>query len=185
MKTHFIFRLFTVLIVGLMLSMPLNTLAQQNTETAPVSLAAKIAAEQDANSDFNNRSWIGIGAGVAAIGCVATLAGYGIGSALSPDTPSALDFMISLPRDEEMIGCCVGFTVGTLVPFIGIYSYPAHPPAERLVGKSTEYVEHYTAAYSKRTRYLRTRSAMVGCGATGGGVMLLGGLLSNLFPDSP
>ena len=179
------FNFCTVLIIGLMFSTLFNTLAQQNAGTTTgsdadtVSLNAKAAAEQDASNDFKRLSWFGIGAGVGIIGCaIGTVAGIRIGSMLDPvDTPGTLFFETSTGED---IGCLTGGAVSILVPFIGIYRSSVHPPPQRLIGKSPEYIEFYTDTYKRKTRSLRIRSAAAGT-ATGCGLMLLGSAAVLIF----
>lgn len=154
-----------------------NRLAQQNTETPrgpdadTISLDAKAAAEQDASNDFRQLSWLSIGAGVGITGCaVGAVAGCCIGAILNPvdtEDPSAFFFQISSGLD---FGCLTGGAVGILAPLIGIYRYPVHPPSQRLIGKSPEYVELYTDTYKRKTRSLRVISAAAGT-APGCGLM--------------
>ena len=88
----------------------------------------------------------------AGLGSIAPLLGFGDGAA---------------------VGGCIGFAAGVLIPFIGIHSYQANPPPERILGKSPEYIEFYTDAYRSKTRSLRSRWAAIGAAVTGGGLLLL------------
>ena len=171
------FHFFTVLIIGLIFSLPFTTLAQQNAGTTtypdadPVSLNAKAAAKQDASNDSKRLLWVGVGAGVGIVGCaVGTVVGIRVGSMLDP-VDTGLLFVNST---GENTGCLMGAGIGIFAPLMGIYRYPVHPPSERLIGKSPEYVAAYTDAYQETTRSQRTKSAAAGAGL---GIVGITGLL--------
>ena len=169
MRTHAIVRVCAVCIVGLLLGVPLSTPAQQATSNAAggVDRAAKAAAERDAQTDFNNRnklSWAGIGSGLPVIGCALGVAGCLIGT----------DIYVALTPDGSLpLGCCVGYTAAcTAAGLLGIYSLPAAPPAERLLGKSPAYIAFYTDAYTQQKRLLRLSWTAVGTAISFGALML-------------
>lgn len=140
----------------------------QNANT--VAMAAKVAAEQDVSSDTNKIFWFGAGFAAFAIGCpIGGCVGCGVGSIVDPS-----HFFDSTGQG---IGCMAGLTVGVLIPIIRIYNHLPHPPPERLIGKSPEYVEFYTDTYKAKTRSLRTKLAAAGA-ATGCGLGILGCLVS-------
>jgi hypothetical protein len=161
--------------------MPSVTIAQENSviletradaaqEASTVRWEAKTAAELDASSDTNKIFWFGTGFAVFAIGCpVGACIGCGVGSIIDPS--------YFYDSTGQGVGCLVGLTIGVLVPLIRVYSYQTHPPPERLIGKSPEYVEFYTDAYKAKTQLIRTEWALVGT-ATGCGLMILGCLVS-------
>ena len=64
----------------------------------------------------------------------------------------------------------------------GAYIYQPVPPAERLLGKSAEYVNFYTDAYRARIRRLQSVAALKGA-AGGSAVFFLLGML-NIKPWS-
>ena len=179
-------------IVVLIFSMPFAAFAQQNpvrievseTTTAEdadaVRLTAKAAAEQDASGDINKLLWFGAGAGVCCIGgAIGGLTGAFVGNLIAPPTGGSLGPFLDF-GDGAAVGCLVGVVAGVSIPFIGIHNFQANPPAERLLGKSAEYVEFYTDAYRSKTRSLRGGWAIAGVGATVG-VPLLSWLL--LYPQ--
>ena len=144
-----------------------------------VNLAAKAAAERDANRDVNQLVWFGTGIGVAAIGAgVGALSGCGVGSLLNPEMvdPYGVICILPIPNREQAVGAVVGTFVGALIggsaSFIRAYNYSSNPPTERFIGKSPEYVDFYTEAYTQKTRSIRTRLAAAGA-AIGCGLALL------------
>lgn len=184
MKINSPFRILVFFISVLTFSTPFVTIAQQNSVMLEagsnaaqnaniVATAAKIAAEQDVSSDTNKIFWFGAGFAAFAIGCpIGGCVGCGVGSIVDPsyfyDTPG------------QRMGSIIGLTTGVLIPIIRIYNHLPHPPPERLIGKSPEYIEFYTDAYKSKTRSLRTKLAAAGAvtGCTGCGLMTLGCLVS-------
>ncbi|MCY3742972.1 MAG: hypothetical protein OXH00_18305 [Candidatus Poribacteria bacterium] len=55
-------------------------------------------------------------------------------------------------------GCCFGPT-----GYIVAINAGVEIPAQRLIGKSSEYVIRYSAEYRRKTKTLRNRSALIGC----------------------
>ena len=173
MKTYSKFHTFVGLIAILTVSLPFGAIAQQNS----VQIEAEAAAAQDAGGDINKLLWFGAGVGVCCIGgTIGGLTGGYVGNLISPTEIEATEGLGFAPNygtvdinncGPTLIGSGIGFSVGVLVPFIGIYYYQGSPPPERLLGKSPEYVEVYTKAYKGRSRWLRTSWAAIG--ATGGG----------------
>ena len=106
---------------------------------------AEAAAKKDATRDVNQLAWFGAGM-VAGFGF--PLAGYLIGEEDSAG---------------ELIGAGVGLVVGSSIPPILIYTQKPDLPPERFIGKSPEYIDHYTEIYRKRTRWVRTKAAVGGC----------------------
>ena len=156
-------------------SLPFATYAQQDSvpvaaETAAaqdanaIRLDAKVAAERHASLDINKLLWFGAGAGIAIVGgTIGTCIGCAVGSDINPGTSEQGFFFPSYaPSDAECIGSFIGMAIGGLAPLIGIYNYQGNPHPERLVGKSPEYVESYTAAYQATTRSIRTKWAATG-----------------------
>ena len=170
MKIHIMFCRLVVFTVVLTFSFTFATLAQQNSEQTGVTatlnaealrLEAKIAAEQDADSDINKLLWVGTGMGATVIGSTAfACVGCAIGSMINPE-PDDL-FGYPLPNDTQMIATIIGCLVGGVVPLIGIFNYKQPPSPVRLIGKSPEYVEYYTNAYKSKMRSLRTKLAAAG-----------------------
>ena len=159
---------------ALMFSMPFSTFAQQNVVSAKtandtgsdgntVILEAKAAAEQDASRDVNKLVWFGaglvassiIGWGGASVGCL-------VGGQIDPPSGSGLLYTDTI-SDGQIIGTLVGLVVGASIPLILIYNYKPNPPSERFIGKSPEYIDHYTDAYRKKSRSIRMGAAAAGC----------------------
>lgn len=131
----------------------------------------KMAAEYDADHDFNQVLWVTAGLGTTAacilgayIGCLiadkVTYSSYDDGGNMFPPN---LDILI--------LGTLGGASACGGLSFLGIYAKPSKPPSERFIGKSPEYVESYMAAYTSKARWLRIKSAAGGT-ATGCGVAL-------------
>ena len=139
---------------------PTTTFAQQQVNTD--ALTAKADAELHAESDIHKITWMGIGLCVpvlsVATGCVV---GYALGSTEGGgDLPGGYGF--GSPSIIGMLG-------GAGLVFCGsaywVYGYEPTPPAERLIGRSPEYIEHYTTAYQKKMRSQRIKWALIGSGS--------------------
>ena len=167
----------------LTVSVPFSAFAQQNPTqtTAEIDaglLAAKAAAEKDASNDVNKLLWFGAGIGICCVGgAIGALIGGSVGLLIDPirvdesrDLGFAPDFVPDTSGGGALaIGGGIGLVAGVLVPFIGISRYRSNPPAERLLGKSPEYVESYTNAYKVKARSLRTSMAAAGAATAAGG----------------
>ena len=194
MRLHFLRHTFIALIVLLIVNLPAVTVAEQHSvhpeaqaaiapDTESMQLAAKVAAERDANSDVNRLMWFGTSIKITAIGAgVGALGGCGVGSLLNPETvdPFGGACIVPIPNREQAVGSVVGMLVGALIgssaSLIGTYNYSPNPPTERFIGKSPEYVDFYTEAYTQKTRSIRTQSAAAGT-ATCFGLSLIGCLV--------
>ena len=191
MRSRLMFHTFVALMLTLLIfSISSGTRAQQNSERTEVpeiaaaqdiravSLAAKAAAERDANSDINKLLWFGSGLGGAAVGGgIGACSGCLVGLATNP--PESDPVICWLPNvnvegvlNSTTVGLGLGGIVGTFVPLIGIYNYRSNPSPKQLIGKSAEYVEAYTDAYVRKARAIRTLSAVAGA-AIGCGLALL------------
>ena len=135
MRTHFMFRTFVFFMAVLTFSVPFGTLAQQNAWRDE----AEIAAERDAEADVSKPLWFGAGCLLfgASGGCVG----------LSLESPLVDVILPSV------------WTAG----IAGSYFYRPDPPAERLLGKSPEYVAFYTATYKEKRGRLQATWTTVGC----------------------
>ena len=160
MRTHATFHTLVVLTAVLTFSTSFGTLAQQNSG----SVEAKIAAERDAEADVSKPLWFGTGCllfGVSG-GCVD---GLGLESPL-----------------VEVI-----FPSLWAAGIAGSYFYRPDPPAERLLGKSPEYVAFYTDAYKAKRGQLHATWTTIGC-ASGGlvaGAVAVAGLIAWASSDWP
>ncbi len=166
MKRDMTFPVLVFCIAVLTFSLLFATYAQQNSgrvaaktvaaqDTSAMRFEAKFAAGQDVNRYINERLRLGADVGTLCIGgAIGGLAGCVIGNFIAPRDPSAPSGL--MPFDDisqgAVVGGCIGFAAGVLVPLSGIYRSQSHPPPERLLGKSPEYVEIYADAYKAKTR---------------------------------
>lgn len=130
--------LLAFLMVVLLLSSPLATLAQQ--------ISVEVQAQQDAKSDFNKFAWFTAGY----IGCAS---GWTI-LALNDETEDSIRIPLA----------CLGMTV-PLLPIVFAISAASAPPTERLLGKSPEYVNVYVDSYAKEVKRQRVIFSVAGCGS--------------------
>ena len=174
---------FVALMAVLIFNLPFTALAQQKSVQTETEVAAeqdrssmmreaKTAAERDASNDINKLSWFAAGVGTLAAGCLGGTVGMLVGNFIAPPPEPRLDFMPLLDLGGgAVIGGCVGFAVGLILPIRAIYKYQSSPPPERLIGKSPEYVEFYTNTYMAKSRSLRIKWAAVGAASP---ILLLG-----------
>lgn len=150
-----------LLIGGLIFSQPVIILAQQNS----VEVQAKLDAERDADADVDKRLWILMGGGMFVVTTGLTL--FGIGEACKSGLQS------SSPGDA---------CAGALISIIGIPALTGYgmnaiinrippPPAERLLGKSPQYINFYNDAYKKRVKRVRSYSVLAGTLISGVGII--------------
>ena len=193
-------RCLSVLMIVLIFSIPSVSFAQQPSDRseAEVAVAAdtplvspetKATAQQDAANDFrqpHQLKWFGAG---VCLGGGITFIAAGIGEAMAdsmyPDryihhVPGGEGCSSRVPIREQMdkynramllmtsAGCLVS------IPVMGLASrVSSRPPLERFIGKSPEYVQAYTDAYTSKMRSLR-RGMLLSGGAVSGGCILLG-----------
>ena len=67
----------------------------------------------------------------------------------------------------------VGSLVGSSVPNFLINNYRLSPLPERLIGKSSVYVDFYTDTYKTKTQRLRRKSAAIGALVSAGCMIIL------------
>lgn len=130
--------LLTLLMVVLLFSSPLVTLAQQ--------ISAEDQAKQDAENDVNKSAWF-------TAGCIGCAAGWTI-IILGDETEDPL------PRLLAGLG-----TIVPVLPIVYAASASPDPPAERLLGKSPEYLNVYVDSYVKEAKRQQVIFSAVGCGA--------------------
>ena len=169
----------------LMFGMPFGTLAQHDSVQVEAGVAtgsdgnrvileAKAAAEQDASRDVNKLAWFWAGVGVSLLGAVGTIGGCLLGGELDPPADPSLLYAAT-PSGGQMMCTLGGLVAGALIPLSLIYNYKPNLPPERFIGKSPEYIDHYTEAYRKKARSIRMRVAAWG-GVVPAGFFLLAGL---------
>lgn len=151
MKIKSTFHALVFLMAALIFSMPFAALAQQNS----VILEARAMAEQDAESDINKIVW------------------FGAGSLCSGGTLLVFR-MIDEPTPEMCGAACLLHGIAFAGTFV--YSPPLSPT--RLLGKSPEYINSYTAAYKAEARKIQALWGIVGYisgGLVTGGIIILEG----------
>ena len=81
--------------------------------------------------------------------------------------------------------CLTAYGIYTLSPAIVAMTHSPAPPADRLLGKSPEWVTAYTQAYQKRIKRHRTDASVLGC--VTGGVVFIGAIyaLNSYFVGAP
>ena len=126
-----------------------------------VRYAARYDAEADAAANTDKTTWFMLGM-LAPAACVA---GYAIGTMINPEPPPGYFGYSLTPVDANDAQCnsaVIGFAVGCLTLPLAIGFSFKHPPPERLLGKSPEYIQAYTDTYKSQTLLLRSRSAAGG-----------------------
>ena len=160
--------LVVCLVTTLTISMSFSATAAATTEQEllDIKIQAKYDAEQDADNAFYEWIWIGLGGtGVALTG----FAGGGIGALAGVTILQSDDAVTTACLTIGCIGAGSVFFMGGAV--YGIYKwFPVTLPPERLIGKSPEYVQAYTAAYKKRIGWLRASRATIGAGGLNTGI---------------
>ena len=169
MKLKDSFQILALFMAVLMFDMPFGTVAEQDSvqveagaatgsDGNAVILEAKTAAAQDASCDVNNLVWFGAGLVGASLIFVGTIGGCLLG----PPSDSS-SFYALYPSEGQMGYALVGAVLGASIPSTLIYIYKPNLPPERFIGKSPEYIDHYTDAYMKQARSIRMRLAAAGC----------------------
>lgn len=151
MKGRSTFHIFLLLVVLLTFSShsafgirPRPTKPKVERKQNPIELQAK----QDAKNDVNKFAWFTAGL----IGCASS---------------RAMIELISLP--DNSLGLSLGLlvvVVPTFSPIVSAASASSAPPPERLLGKSSEYVNAYVDSYRKEVKRQRVISSAAGCGVS-------------------
>ena len=169
MKNSYRFHKLTFLIAVLIFSIYPIAIAQQNAAEAQAEADAiqqiKDQAIVDAQLNTNPNSWKIFGAVGCCLGSiVGSVAGYRIGSSINDEWQGGSGFYLDgSPSDTQMAGCVIGVVaLGVIFPSIFAYGQVPTPPADRLIGKSPEYIETYTKAYKKKARSIQAKNAMLG-----------------------
>lgn len=134
---------------------------------------ARIAAETDAQADaaydargdinhfFCSSTLVTISAiGCASLGC---WLGYQLDDPFPPSDPSVDQQLCFFPISSGMVyGCLAGWGIGFTGSLYGIYKLGGTVRSERLLGKSPEYIEVYTATYKRKIGIQRAIRAVGG-----------------------
>ena len=136
MKINSLFHVFACFMVVLIFSMPFVTLAQENSSESNSKSAHQISVEVSAKTAAERDAEINTNGLV-----------WGGGS-----------FVLGLGTGVlGLAGGCIG-SIG----IFAVYLLEPSPPALQLLGKSPEYIEVYTRAYSAKARNLRLKQASMG-----------------------
>ena len=150
------FRISVLLVATLLIfSMTPVSFAQQSS----VQAQAKADANSDADSDMSDISkvmWFTLGGLGSTAGCLlGCVGGCVLGARLDPHG----GFHTFLVPTPSQAGCAASGAIllGVFPMLLGVDLYPhnAMPPPERLLGKSSEYIEVYTQTYKSKIASLR------------------------------
>ena len=131
MRNSQIFQTYALLMIFLTFAMPFITTAEQHTIENPIA---------DAKRDINKKRWFIAGMFPICLVSVVVLASTSQSTSSDYDEVSRL---YSVPVYSALIGLITGAV------------FPVSPPAERLIGKSAEYVSGYTKTYQLKTQWDR------------------------------
>ena len=193
MKINAEFHVAVFVALAMIFSMPLSTFAQQNSgrgeaertaaeDTQAVVLQAKTDAERDVNNDFNVSQFQWFAGGCAVVTLLSfggALLGCRVGKTLDPPLQSYGDgprHVCSVLSTGMVYGCLGGWATGFMGSVYGIYRLGGRVPAERLIGKSPEYVEVYTKIYKRKIGLKRAAIAASGYALSWAAFFLYGNL---------
>ena len=127
-------------------------LKAKKNEIVDVRIAAETNAQADAEYDARGditQFFCCIGSStlvtISAIG--GAFGGCWLGEALDP--PPGGEMLIGIISTGTVCGCLGGWVIGLTGSLYGIYKLGGTVPSERLLGKSPEYIEVYTATYKR------------------------------------
>lgn len=155
------------------------------TENNELVQSAKADAQRDAKKDINSKYWVAGGYCVS-VGSSLLLSTILFSQYYRVDTDTCLGAMSfkgkPVPELIEREGyICLGASL--IIPlgyYIKATLFTPTPPANRLLGKPPAYVNSYISTYTRETRKLKTRSAIVGsvigCSSGAGAALLLIGI---------
>ena len=167
MSKHYTFYIYVTLIVALIFSIPSLSFAEQH-QAENIRVAAKWDAERDANRDTSKVAWFT--AGMVPVCLVSAIT-------------MSIAFNTTGGEYEDAMRIILPNGISPFVGPVAAILLQPHPPVERFIGKSPEYISAYTGVYKSKTRLLRTRSAMFGV-VTGCGVSVAGCLFILLNRDT-
>lgn len=170
MKTCFI----SILLIVSIFNMPLLVSAErENSELAKI---AKLDAETDAKKDViietARRDATANTSELWYLGCLMPPTGMGVGLWTGLYIGHSIDPAVGweILSGTEACGILTGATIGCLTPLtltlIHTHNNKPVPNPEALLGRSPEYVAIYTAAYQKRSNYLKRVPVISGTAAS-------------------
>ncbi len=117
---------------------------------ASISVSAIQDARDDAAADINKKLWFMMGCGGGVFPFVM----------LTPLALGGLSYIRSTPLDTYVIFV---FGVGLLLPTGYAALDSPVPPADRFLGKTSDYIDAYTAAYRNQIKRMRVVQSAKGC----------------------
>lgn len=102
--------------------------------------------------------------------------------ALAQQTSDAAQAIADAQRDAKLINASIWGAAGCFLSFAGVFlaSVATPPvPAEKLIGKSPEYVVMYTTTYQQTVKSKQTKIAIAGCVVGTSVVLFFGELISD------
>ena len=157
----FLDEILLVFLMVMVFSVPLMT--EANVETKDAKGDVKEKAKRDAENDakmFNELKWFAGGFLGSALPCLsffALLYSDAHGVYLEDDIPRFLG------PDTLYICCFSVIGTGTLLPTVYAVFRSPMPPAEKFLGKSSDYINAYTTAYKRRIKRQRIALSTMGC----------------------
>ncbi len=146
---------------------PLTTFAQQQIQTDNSKAIAD--ARADAISDISAITWVSFG---ACIPVLSVVTGVVTAFSLRDEESSSGSYLDIGIGEASVIGFFSGAGLVFCVSYYWVYTFDRPPPVERLIGKSPEYIEHYTKAYQKTMRFQRIMYTLI-APVVGGGICLV------------
>ncbi len=132
-------------------------------EQDPIRFQAKADAESDTKRDVDVPAYFGKGMSATfAAGMCGLMTGF------------IADLTLGYGQDNLFYMTASMSAAGILSLLIRYYIRPPHPPPERLIGKSPEYVKFYADAYRAKMRSYQIKS--VAAGSIFGCMTLIGGV---------
>ena len=158
----------TIMIVSILTIHPIAIARQNAAQTQAEADAIRqieATAIRDATTDTTWGYWLTYGVVGCCLGTIlGGVVGYSTGSIINSEwEDSGGIYSFYGPNDAQVIGCILGaLIVGSIGPTITAYNHTPTPPADRLLGKSPEYIETYTKVYQKTARIQQALKATAG-----------------------
>ena len=170
-----IMRKITVLVLCILSYAYVAPLKAETPEIVDARIAAETdiqtTAKRDAESDINQLFWCIGGSSLVTFSAVGgaflgTMLGEALDNprqSLDPATdPEGAGSFCAVISTGMIYGCLGGWGIGSAGAVYGIYKLGGTVPSERLIGKSPEYIEVYTATYKRKIGIQRAKRAAVG-----------------------
>ena len=119
-------------------------------------------AKNDAQKDVNNikeLKWFA----ASCLGSTLPFIGALVLNNVATDYNSQHNITSCLSDDDLYTICCSLYGVGAFLPTVYALFHSPVPPADRLLGKSPDYISAYTDAYRRDVKLRRVALSAVGC----------------------